>query len=111
MKAKRILSNSIKDQLISHISTLKTPKEMFEALTSLYESNNTNKNMMMEKSKTVSFYITRVSPIKAQLATIEGVVEDAFVQGICARRKLQRLISKLTRRLLQWPDTLVSRLL
>ena len=35
VKAKRIIVDSIKDHLIPHVSSLKTPKEMFDALTSL----------------------------------------------------------------------------
>ena len=81
--------------MIPRVSELKKPKELFEVLTRLYESKNTNRNMMMEKLETMSFYFTRVSQIKDQLTTIEYVVEVAFVQGICARRKLPRLISKL----------------
>ena len=40
--AKRIISDSIKDQLIPHVSSIKTPKEMLEALTKLFEGNNIN---------------------------------------------------------------------
>ena len=36
VKAKRILADSIKDQLIPHVSSLKTPKEMFNVLTKLF---------------------------------------------------------------------------
>ena len=32
IKAKRIIVDSIKDHLIPHVSSLKTPKEMFDAL-------------------------------------------------------------------------------
>ena len=32
VKAKRIIANSIKDPLIPHVSSLKTPKQMFDAL-------------------------------------------------------------------------------
>jgi hypothetical protein len=42
VKAKRILTDSIKDYLIPNVSELKTPKEMFDALTKLYERKNTN---------------------------------------------------------------------
>jgi hypothetical protein len=35
VKAKRILTNSIKDHLIPNVLELKTPKEMFDALTIL----------------------------------------------------------------------------
>jgi hypothetical protein len=33
IKAKRILTDSIKDHLIPNVSELKTPKELFDALT------------------------------------------------------------------------------
>ena len=35
VKAKNIIVDFIKDHLIPHVSSLKTPKEMFDALTSL----------------------------------------------------------------------------
>ena len=42
IRAKRIIENSIKDHLIPHVSSLKTPKKMFDALTKLFERNNIN---------------------------------------------------------------------
>ena len=42
VKAKRIIADSIKDHLIPHVSSLKTPKEMFDALTKLFEGKNIN---------------------------------------------------------------------
>ena len=35
VKAKRIIVDSIKDHLIPQVSSLKTPKEMFDSLTKL----------------------------------------------------------------------------
>ena len=35
IRAKRIIADSIKDHLIPHVSSLKTPKQMFEALSRL----------------------------------------------------------------------------
>jgi hypothetical protein len=115
IKAKRILTDSIKDHLIPNVSELKTPKEMFDALSRLYESKNTSRkltlrhqlrNVMMNKSDTVSTYFMRISQIKDQLAAIGDSVDDAelvtttlngfpsswdaFVQGICARSKLPK---------------------
>ena len=40
VKAKRIIVDSIKDHLIPHVSSSKTPKEMFDSLTKLFEGNN-----------------------------------------------------------------------
>ena len=39
---KRIIADSIKDHLIPHVSSLKTPKAMFDALTKLFEGKNIN---------------------------------------------------------------------
>ena len=36
IKAKRIIFDSIKDHLIPQVSSIKTPKEMFDALTKLF---------------------------------------------------------------------------
>ena len=47
--AKSIISNSIKDHLIPHVSSLKTPKAMFDALTKLFEGKNINQKMTSEK--------------------------------------------------------------
>ena len=42
VKAKRIIVDSIKDHLIPQVYCLKTPKEMFNSLTKLFEENNKN---------------------------------------------------------------------
>lgn len=67
---KRIIVDSIKDHLIPHVSSLKTPKQMFEALSRLYEGKNINlkmtlrtqlKNVKMQDSESIQSYFTRVS--------------------------------------------------
>jgi hypothetical protein len=45
IRAKRIIADSIKDHLIPYVSSKKTPKEMFDALTRLYEGKNINRKM------------------------------------------------------------------
>ena len=47
VKVKRIIADSIKDHLIHHVSYLKAPKNMFDALSRLYEGNNINRNMTL----------------------------------------------------------------
>ena len=42
---KRIIADSIKDHLIPQVSSLKTPKAMFDALTKLFEGKNINQKM------------------------------------------------------------------
>ena len=41
-KAKKIITDSIMDHLIPQVSSLKTPKEMFDSLTKLFEGNKIN---------------------------------------------------------------------
>jgi hypothetical protein len=70
IRAKRIIVASIKDHLIPYVSSKKTPKEMFDALTRLYEGNNINwkmnlrtqlKNTRMQKGETIQEYFSRIS--------------------------------------------------
>ena len=70
---KRIIAYSIKDHLIPQVSSLKTPKAMFDALTKLFEGKNINrkmtlrnqlKNVKIQNDETIQSYFTRVSQIK-----------------------------------------------
>jgi hypothetical protein len=45
IRAQRIIANSIKDHLIPYVSSKETLKEMFDALSKLYEGNNINQKM------------------------------------------------------------------
>ena len=47
VKAKRILADSIKDHPIPNVSELKTAKEIFDSLTSLYESKNNSRKLTL----------------------------------------------------------------
>ena len=47
VKAKGIFVDSIKDHLIPHVSSLETPKEMFDSLTKLFEGKNINRKMTL----------------------------------------------------------------
>ena len=113
--AKIIIANSIKDNLIPQVSSMETPKEMFDALSRLFEGRNINKKMTLinqlksvraQKSETMQSYFTRVAQIKDQLEAIGDMVEEAevvmttlnglprdweaFIRGICSRRKLTK---------------------
>jgi hypothetical protein len=70
---KRILIDSMKDHLIPNVSELKTPKEMFDTLTKLYERKtiirkltlrHQLRNVILNRSETVSNYFMRISQIK-----------------------------------------------
>ena len=71
VKAKRIILDSIKDHLILHVSSLKTPKEVFDALTKLFERKNINwkmalrnrlKNVKIQNSETMQSYFIKGFP-------------------------------------------------
>ena len=47
VKAKRIIVDSINDHLIPQVFSLKTPKDMFDALTKLFEEKNINRKMTL----------------------------------------------------------------
>ena len=81
--AKKIISNSIKDHLIPQVSSLKTPKALFDALTKFFEGKNINwkmtmrnqlKNAKIQNAKTIQYYFTRVSQIKEQLEAVDEEV-------------------------------------
>ena len=42
IRAKRIIADSIKDHLIPQVSSKDTPKEMFDAISRMYEGRNIN---------------------------------------------------------------------
>ena len=48
IKAKKIIVDSITDQLIPQVSSLKTPK-MFDSLIKLFEDKNLNQKMALRK--------------------------------------------------------------
>jgi hypothetical protein len=45
IREKRIIEDSIKYHMIPQVSSKNTPKEMFDALTRMYEGNNINQKM------------------------------------------------------------------
>ena len=72
---KRIIANSIKDHLIPQVSSLKTPKDMFDSLTKLFERKNINRkmnlrnqlnNVKIQNAETIQSYFTRASQILKQ---------------------------------------------
>ena len=79
VKANRIIADSIKDHLIPHVSSKKTPKQIFDALSKLFEGKNISekmtlrtqlKNVKMQSSETIQSYFTRVSQLNEQLEAI-----------------------------------------
>ena len=73
IKAKRTIAVSIKDNLMSQVSSRRTPKEMFDALSNLFKGRNINRKMTLrnqlkglkaQKLETMHSYFKRVSQIK-----------------------------------------------
>ena len=82
---KRIIVDSIKDNLIPHVSTFKTSKELYDALKNMFEGKNINQNMTLRNQlknvkiqnfDTIQSYFTRVTQIKEQLEEVEENVEE-----------------------------------
>jgi hypothetical protein len=71
------------------VSSKNTPKDMFDALTRMYEGRNINrrmnlrtqlKNTRMQKGETIQDYFSRVSQFKEQLeATRDNLDEDELM--------------------------------
>ena len=133
VEAKRIIVDYIKDHLIPQVYSKNTPKEVFDALTNIFERKNINmrmtlrnqlKGVKMQKAETMLLYFSRVSQIKEQLEAIGDMVEevevvmstlnglprewDSFIRGICAKRKLTKF-SKLWEECVQEEGSLENR--
>ena len=70
---KRIIADSIIDNLIPQVSSMETSKEMFDALSGLFEGRNINRKMTLrnqlksvkaQKLETMQSYCIRVSEVK-----------------------------------------------
>ena len=68
------------------MSSLKTPKEIFDSLTKPFEGKNINwkmtlrnrlKNVKLQNAETIRSYFTRVSEIKEQIEAVDEEVENA----------------------------------
>ena len=72
-KSKRIIVDSINDNLIPHVSSFNTLNEVYDALEKMFKGNNINQNMTLRNqlknvkihnSETIQSYFTRFSQIK-----------------------------------------------
>ena len=75
----------VKYNLIPQVFSRETPKQMFDALSSLFEGRNINRKMSSrnhlksvkaQKSETMLSYFTRVAKIKEQLEAIGDMVKE-----------------------------------
>ena len=88
VKTNIIIAYSIKDHFIPHVSSFKTSKEVYDALTKMFEGKNINqkmnlrnqlKNAKIQNSKTIQSYFTMVAQIKEQLEVVEENVEEGQI--------------------------------
>jgi hypothetical protein len=85
VKARKVITYSVRDHLLPRIANLKTTYDMYEALKVMFESDNTLKDLTlksqlqstnMTKGDTVSLFFMNLSEIKEQLETIGEIVSD-----------------------------------
>jgi hypothetical protein len=85
VKARKMIIYSVRDHILSHISTLKTTYEMYDALKNMFERNNTNivltlkhqlQNIKMMKDDTIATFFMKISEIIDQLGAIREITTD-----------------------------------
>ena len=91
IRAQRIIADSIKDHLISQVSSKKNPKEMYDGLSRMFEGRSINgemnlraqlKSTRMSHGESIHDYFSRVSQIKEQLESIgDKLDEDEMVMN------------------------------
>ena len=69
VKAKWMILDAIKDHLIHHLFEKKTTNEMFDALVSLYQSENINRKMIL-RNKLRSIEMTRSDLVTSYLMEV-----------------------------------------
>ena len=83
IKGRRIILDAVEDHVIPQISSKTRAYEMLDALTSLFQSSNENRKMVlreklkcvkMAKAEGVTSYLTRISQVRDELATVGEVV-------------------------------------
>ena len=86
IKSMRIILYVVKDHVIPHISAKDHAHEMWTTLTGLFASTNENRKMVLrEKLKNIKMvkveacmtYLTRISKVRDELATVGVVVPSA----------------------------------
>ena len=112
IRSQIIIAESIKDHLIPQVSSKKNPKEMYDALSRMFDGRNINRKMnlraqlksiKMSHGESIQDYFSRVSQIKEQLEAIgDNLDEDemvmtalngltrpweSFIQMMCARKE------------------------
>jgi hypothetical protein len=84
-KAKRVIIDSVKDNMMPFITHLRTTKECFDTLANLYEKKAPTqertlkkhlRTLKMGKDETISAFFCKISQTRDQLAVIGVAVDD-----------------------------------
>jgi hypothetical protein len=84
-KAKSMILDGIKDHVVPHISRKAKAKDMWKSLSDLYQRKNENRVMAlhkqlhgtkMDKGEGVIPYLTRITQIRDELATVGEKTKD-----------------------------------
>ena len=82
-KAKRLIVEGIKDHVIPHVRGKTYAHEMWTALTSLYQSSNENRQMVlkkklkaikMAKTDNATAYLTKITSVRDELAVVGEII-------------------------------------
>jgi hypothetical protein len=85
-KSKSLILDGIKDHVIPHLSGKNTAKDMWKALSNLYQRKNENmiivlrdrlRGTKMAKGKGVVPYLTRIMQIKDEFAVVDEKIEES----------------------------------
>jgi hypothetical protein len=85
VKARKIITYSVRDHLLPYIANLKTTYDMYEVLKGMFESDNTLRALTlkrqlqstkMTKGDSVALFFMKLSEIKEQLETIGEIMSD-----------------------------------
>ena len=85
VKAWKILMDSVKNHLVSHLAKSKTTKEMFDSLKKLFECDSASRSIAlrtqlhtikMNRSESVASYFMRIANLRDQLGDIGETIPD-----------------------------------
>jgi hypothetical protein len=90
-----VILDVVKDHLIPHVAEKTKPKDMFDALVGLFQSDNLNRKMVlknklrdcwMNRSNNVTSYLMRITQIRDQLAVVGEKILDAELVNVALNR-------------------------
>ena len=85
VKARKILTDSVKNRLVSHLAKSEIAKDMFESLKKLFEHDSSSRSIAlrtqlhtikMNRSDSVASYFMRIVELRDQLGDIGEIVAN-----------------------------------